>query len=160
MRVLQFLSEQQITFEPLMHPPAYTAQKRAKYLGVSGKQVAKNVLLVGPEGYVLAVLPATHQVDTDLLAEDLGGPVRLATDREIGEVFNDCEWGVVEPFGTLYGISTLLDDSLTPDSWIVFEAHTHAEAIRMLCADFERLEQPRRLKFARHVSAGQLLRCR
>ena len=160
MRVLQFLSEQQITFEPLMHPPAYTAQKRAKYLGVSGKQVAKNVLLVGPEGYLLAVLPATHQVDTDVFAQMLRGSVRLATDREVAEVFNDCEWGVVEPFGALYGLPTYLDESLAPDSWIVFEAHTHAEAIRMLCADFERLEQPRRLKFARGAAEQQLLRCR
>ncbi len=157
MRVLQFLSEQDITFEPMMHPPAYTAQRRAKYLGVSGKQVAKSVLLVGPEGYVLAVLPATHHVDTDLLAQTLRGPVRLATDREIGEVFNDCEWGVVEPFGMLYGLPTLLDESLTPDSWIVFEAHTHAEAIRMRCSDFERLEQPRRLKFARGSAESELL---
>ncbi|HLN32341.1 MAG TPA: YbaK/EbsC family protein [Gemmataceae bacterium] len=149
MRVLQFLSEQQISFEPLIHPPAFTAQKRAKYLRISGKLVAKTVLLAGPEGYVLAVLPATHHVDTEVLARVLGGPVRLADDREIGEVFNDCEWGVVEPFGTLYGLPTLLDDSLTADSWIVFEAHTHAEAIRMRCSDFERLEQPRRLRFAR-----------
>ncbi len=149
MRVLQFLSQQNISFEPLVHPPAFTAQKLAKYLRIPGKQVAKTVLLMGPAGYVLAVLPATHHVDEDVLARVLGGPVRLATELEIGEVFQDCEWGVVEPFGTLYGLTTLLDDSLQPDDWIVFEAHTHEEAIRMRCGDFERLERPRRLRFAR-----------
>jgi Ala-tRNA(Pro) deacylase len=149
MRVLQFLSGQRVSFEPLTHPPAFTAQKRAKYLKIPGKQVAKTVLLAGPEGYLLAVLPATHHVDTEILARWLGGPVRLAEDAEIGQVFSDCEWGVVEPFGTLYGLTTILDESLTPDSWIVFEAHTHAEAIRMRCSDFERLEHPRRLGFAR-----------
>jgi Ala-tRNA(Pro) deacylase len=149
MRVLQFLAEQQIVFEPLVYPPAFTAQKRAKHLGISGKQVAKTILLAGPEGYFLAVLPATHQVDTSVLAQALGGPVRLAADDEIGEVFRDCEWGVVAPFGTLYGLTTWLDESLAPESWIVFEANTHAEAIRMRCSDFERLEQPRRLRFAR-----------
>ena len=149
MRVMQFLSEQEVTFEPLVHPPAFTAQKRAKYLHVPGKQVAKTVLLAGPDGYVLAVLPATHQVDTQALARALGGPVRLATDREIGEVFPDCEWGVVPPFGTLYGLRTLLDESLAPDSWITFEANTHAEAVRLTCRDFERLERPRRLRFGK-----------
>jgi Ala-tRNA(Pro) deacylase len=138
MRVLQFLAEQRIAFEPLVHPPAYTAQKRAKYLRIPGRQVAKSVLLAGPEGFLLAVL-----------ARQLGGPVRLATDQEIGEVFRDCEWGVVAPFGALYGLPTLLEDSLTPDSWIVFEANTHAEAIRMRCRDFEGLEKPQRLRFAR-----------
>ena len=149
MRVLQFLSEQHIAYEPLMHPPAYTAQKRAKYLRVTGKQVAKTVLLVGPDGYLLAVLPATHHIDTTALSRKLGGPVRLATDEEIGDVFCDCEWGVVAPFGTLYGIQTILDDSLSSESWIVFEANTHAEAIRMRCQDFEELEKPERLSFAR-----------
>ena len=149
MRVLQFLSEQHIDFEPLVHPPAYTAQKRAKYLHLSGKQVAKTVLLVGPQGYLLAVLPATHHVDTALLSLKLGGPVRLASDEEIGGVFQDCEWGVVAPFGTLYGMPTILDKSLASDSWIVFEANTHAEAIRMRCRDFEDLEKPERLSFAR-----------
>jgi Ala-tRNA(Pro) deacylase len=148
-RVLQFLSTQRIQFEPLVHPPAYTAQKRAKYLRIPGKQVAKAVLLTGPDGHWLAVLPATHQVDTEALARQLGGPVRLATDAEIGRVFNDCEYGVVAPFGTLYGLPTLLDESLAPDSWIVFEANTHAEAIRMRCRDFELLEKPQRLRFAR-----------
>jgi Ala-tRNA(Pro) deacylase len=148
MRVLQFLAEQQINYEPIVHPPAYTAQKRAKYMGISGKQVAKALLMAGPDGYFLAVLSATCHVDTQALAAQLGGPVRLAADEEIGEVFEDCEWGVVAPFGRLYGVPTILDDALAPDSWIVFEAHTHAEAIRMRCADFEQLEQPRRLRFA------------
>jgi Ala-tRNA(Pro) deacylase len=149
MRVLQFLADQQILFEPLVHPPAYSAQKRAKYLHVPGKQVAKSVLLAGPEGFLLAVLTATHQVDTATLAEQLGGPVRLATMAEVGDLFRDCEWGVVAPFGALYGVPTILDESVTADSWIVFEANTHAEAIRMSCRDFERLEKPRRLRFAR-----------
>jgi Ala-tRNA(Pro) deacylase len=148
MRVLQFLAEQKITFEPLIHPPAYTAQKRAKYLRISGKQVAKTVLLAGPEGYLLAVLPATHHVDTGVLARELGGPVRLATEAEVGQVFRDCECGVVAPFGTLYGVPTILDESLPGDSWIIFEANTHAEAIRMRCRDFELLEKPLRLRFA------------
>ncbi len=149
MRVAQFLSEHQIAFETLVHPPAFSAQQRAKHLHLSGRQVAKTVLLVGPSGYFLAVLPATRHVDADALAQVLGGPVRLADDREIARVFRDCEWGVVEPFGTLYDLPTVLDESLAPDAWIVFEAHTHAEAIRMRCRDFERLERPRRLRFTR-----------
>jgi Ala-tRNA(Pro) deacylase len=149
MRVMQFLSEQHIAYEPLIYPPAYTAQKRAKHLHVPGKQVAKAVLLVGPDGYLLAIVPATHHVDTGLLSRKLAGPVRLATDEEIGQAFPDCEWGVVAPFGTLYGLPTILDDSLPSDSWIVFEANTHAEAVRLRVRDFEHLEKPQRLSFAR-----------
>ena len=157
MHIGDYLTEQHIDFERLPHPPAFTAQKRAKYLRLPGHQVAKAVLLTGPTGYLLAVLPATHQIDTRSLAEHLGGSVRLANDREITEVFTDCEWGVVPAFGTRYGIVTLLDDSITPATWIVMETHTRFEAIGLLCRDFERLEKPRRLAFARRASSGSRL---
>jgi Ala-tRNA(Pro) deacylase len=149
MRVPLFLAEHQVVFETIVHPPAFTAQKRAKFLHLPGKLVAKSVLLHGPEGYFLAVLPATHRVDTDALAAALGGPVRLASGAEVAEVFRDCEWGVVPPFGTLYGLSTVLDEAIEPDAAIVFEGHTHGEALRIRCRDFDRLERPRRLRFAR-----------
>ncbi len=149
MRVPDYLAEQQVRFETLLHPPAFTASQRAKVLHIPGRQVAKCVLLAAGQGFLLAVLPATHQIDTDVLARELGGPVRLADDREAAQLFRDCEWGVVPPFGTLYGLPTLLDDSLRPDELIVFEGNTHVEAVRVRCGDFERLERPRRLLFAR-----------
>ena len=148
MRVAQFLSEQHVPFETILHPPAFTAQKRAKFLGVPGEQVAKSVLLVGPRGYFLAILPATLHIDTAALAQHFDGPVRLADDEEIADVFCDCEWGVVAPFGRLYGVQTVVDESLSVDALIVFEANTHAEAVRLLGRDFERLERPIRLRFA------------
>jgi Ala-tRNA(Pro) deacylase len=149
MRVPSYLAEQHVAFETIVHPPAFTAQKRAKILHLPGKQVAKAVLLAGPDGHLLAVLPATHHVDTEALGLAFGGPVRLARDREIAAVFRDCECGAVPPFGRLYGLATVIDETLPPDAVIVFEGHTHYEAIRMVCRDFERLERPRRLRFAR-----------
>jgi Ala-tRNA(Pro) deacylase len=148
MRVPDFLMEQHVPFETLLHPPAFTAQKRAKYLRIPGRQVAKSVLLVGPQGYFLAVLPATRQVDTRKLALELVGPVRLAEAHEVADVFRDCEWGVVPPFGGLYGLPTVLEEELSPESLIVLEGNTHAEAVRLRCRDFERVERPRRLRFA------------
>jgi Ala-tRNA(Pro) deacylase len=155
MRISDYLTAQRIEFERLPHPPAFSAQKRAKYLRLPGRQVAKSVLLAGPSGYLLAVLPATHHVDTKALTEHLGGTVRLANGREIADVFRDCEWGVVSPFGTRYGLSTLLDDSIPSDAPLVLETHTQFESIRLLCRDFERLEQPRRLPFASSSRNGR-----
>ena len=149
MRVAEYLAEHQVAFETLLHPLAGTAQRRAKYLHVSGKQVAKSVLLAGPQGYLLAVVPATHQVDTERLALDLGGAVRLADAREIRAMFPDCEWGVVPPFGQLYGLPTILDEALASDTLLVFEGSRQMEAVRLHASDFERLERPRRLRFAR-----------
>jgi Ala-tRNA(Pro) deacylase len=155
MHIGDYLTEQRIDFERLPHAPAFSAQKRAKYLRLPGHQVAKSVLLSGPSGYLLAVLPATHQIDTRALAEHLGGPVRVAKDRELTEVFRDCDWGVVSPFGKRYGLDTLLDDAIAADAPIVLETHSQFEAVRLLCRDYERLEKPRRLSFARRVPSRQ-----
>jgi Ala-tRNA(Pro) deacylase len=149
MRIADFLAEHHADYEALPHPPAFTAQQRAKSLHVPGSLVAKAVLLQAPSGYIIAILAAPHEVDTDALAHPLGGNVRIATQREVVDVFPDCEWGVVPPFGSLYGVKTILEDSLAPETLMVLEMHTHFQAIRMRCRDYEQLEQPRRLSFAR-----------
>lgn len=156
MRVQVFLADQQIAFERLLHPPAYTANRLARFLRVPGREVVKSVLLRGRQGFFLAVLPATSRICTVTLSDHFQGVVRLATPKEVGEVFADCEWGVVSPFGSLYGLSSVLDSSLAAEDTIVFEAHSHAEAIRMRCRDYEQLEQPVRLPFATHPAAGAL----
>jgi Ala-tRNA(Pro) deacylase len=149
MRVAEFLAEQRIPFESVLHPPAYTAVNRAKFLHVPGAHVAKCVLLAGPAGLFLAVLPATRQIDMEALARHLGGSVRLAEEHEVSRVFGDCEWGVASPFGSHYGIPTVLEESVPANAQIVVEGNSHAEAIRICGGDFERLEKPRRLRFAR-----------
>lgn len=148
MQLPQYLAEQQVSFETLVHPPAYTSPKRAKYLHLSGRHVAKSILLVGPKGYLLAVLPSTRHIKMDSLEQAEGGPLRLASGREIATVFRDCEWGVVPPFGTPYGVRVYLDNTVSAEDWLVFEGTSHVEAFRMRCKDFERLEQPKRLEFA------------
>ena len=150
MRVDQFLSDQHIAFETVVHAPAYTAQRRAHYVHVPGRQVAKSVLLAGPTGYVLAVLAATHQIDLRAVRKALGYPLRLANHLEIADLFRDCEWGALTPFGALYGLVTIVDVSLDPDAHITFEAQMHAITISMHYRDFERLEQPRRFHFGYH----------
>jgi Ala-tRNA(Pro) deacylase len=160
MRVPSFLADQRVHFETLVHPPAFTASRRARCLHVPGKQLAKCVLLVGSTRSagtevlpgrqdLLAIVPATHHVDLEKVAINLDCQVRLATSDEIPEVFRDCEWGGLVPFGSLYGLQTLLDISFDPEVLLVFEAHQHAVAIRMPCRDFERLEKPRRFAFAK-----------
>jgi Ala-tRNA(Pro) deacylase len=149
MSLVDYLDQQQVAYQTLLHPPAFTAQRRAKYLHVSGNRLARAVLLSGPEGFFLAVLPATHRVDLPRLSRYWGGPIRLARPDEAARVFRDCEWGVVSAFGNRYGLATLIDASLHPDTWIVLEGGTHVEAVLLHCSDFERLSGSFRLDFTR-----------
>jgi Ala-tRNA(Pro) deacylase len=67
----------------------------------------------------------------------------------VAQQFRDCECGVVPPFGNLYGLPTYLDVTVTPDTFIVAETHTHVESVRLRCGDFERLSGSQRLPLAR-----------
>ena len=93
MRVPDYLLDQHVTFQTVYHPPAFTSQKRARFLHISGRQVVKCVLLASGKGFILAVLRAVDHVDLAALAKTLGMNVRLASDDELAEQFGDCEPG-------------------------------------------------------------------
>jgi Ala-tRNA(Pro) deacylase len=149
MKLDELLTSRHIAFQRLPHRRAYTANRMAEALHVKGREVAKTVLVRAGTGHVLAVLPATHHVDLDQLGEDLGGErVELASEEEMDRLFPDCERGVLPPFGSLYQVPTIMDDSLAEDETIVFEVRDHEQAIRMSLHDYESIEHPRRGHFA------------
>jgi Ala-tRNA(Pro) deacylase len=152
MKIDEVLSSRQIPFERLHHRPAYAANRVAQVLHVPGKEMAKSVLLRAANEYILAVLPATHRVDREQLRQKLGeGPLEFASENDMDRLFPDCEPGAIPPFGSLYQMRTLVDESLTEDRRIVFEAQNHEEAISMAYQDYESLEHPVKARFARHV---------
>ena len=145
MNVPDFLTDRKIPFELIPHRNTYDAQRMAATIHVSGREVAKTVLLRAADGdsFVVAVLPANTSVDFDLASRLFGGSkLELATEAEISAHCPDCELGVLPPFGSQYGMTTIVDKSLTEDDEIVFEGNTHHEAIRMKFGDLRRVEEP------------------
>jgi Ala-tRNA(Pro) deacylase len=63
-------------------------------------------------------------------------------------LFPDCEPGAMPPFGSLYHLPTVVDESLAKDDVIVFEGQDHEQAIRMTYRDYATLEHPRLGRFA------------
>lgn len=152
MKLNDYLKTRNIPFDVIEHQPAYTASRMAQTMHVKGKDVAKTVVLRTDQGYVLAVVPATHNVDLTELRQLLGTEsIGMATEEEMDKLFPDCERGSIPPFGSLYKMPTVVDETLTADEQIVFEGNNHNEAIRMRFADFEQLENPRKASFAYHI---------
>jgi Ala-tRNA(Pro) deacylase len=149
--VQQFLDARGVPFELLPHEPTFSAQRMAQAVHVRGDNVAKAVLLKADGQYVLAVLPATHQIHLEMAREALAAHlVELASEQELSDLFNDCEVGSTPPFGSQYGIETLVDASLAEDDEIVFEGNAHRQSFRMKYRDFEDLENPQVAVFAYH----------
>ena len=145
MNIQNFLERQNIPFEVLPHRETYDSQRMAHAVHQSGHHVAKTVLLRirEPREYVVAVLPATHNIDFKKAREAFETErVDLASEIEISEHCPDCEFGALPPFGSQYEMRTVVDESLIDEDEIVFEGRSHSEAIRMKYADFSRLEKP------------------
>jgi Ala-tRNA(Pro) deacylase len=52
------------------------------------------------------------------------------------------------PFGNIYGMEVYVAESLVEEEEIAFNACSHTELIKMKFSDFERLVQPKRIKFS------------
>jgi Ala-tRNA(Pro) deacylase len=81
----------------------------------------------------------------------------LATKAEIASCCPDCECGVLPPFGTPYGLETVIDPAVEVHEHIVFEGNTRQEAIRMRYRDFYDLEHPLVVEFAVPADSRQVL---
>ncbi|HRX79360.1 MAG TPA: YbaK/EbsC family protein [Pirellulaceae bacterium] len=151
MNVQELLTEKHVSYETILHRNTYDAQRLAQELHIPGREVAKTVLLRADHAYayIVAVLPATKTIDFDKVSEALGGSkIELATELEIKEHCPDFEMGTLPPFGSQYGMRTLVEESLTHDEEIVFEGSSHHEAIRIRYEDFHRVEEPLVARFA------------
>ena len=148
-RCLDFLDQNHVCYAHTKHCPAFTALEVAFAEHLSPHKMAKTVLYTGAQGYGLAVLPADCLIDLEILGtfvNDLS--VRLASERELGELFPEAELGAVPPFGNLFHLPVLVDTSVAEQEFIAFNAGTHRDVIHMHYGDFARMVNPAVGKFA------------
>ncbi|MEJ2240364.1 MAG: YbaK/EbsC family protein, partial [Gemmatimonadales bacterium] len=140
----EFLDSKNIKYITISHSPAYTAQAIAASAHVSGKELAKTVMVKLDGKMAMAVLPASYQVDFDLITEAVGAKkVDLASEAEFKDLFPECEVGAMPPFGNLYDMDVFVAARLAEDDEIAFNAGSHTELIKMSFKDFERVVKPK-----------------
>ena len=96
----------------------------------------------------MTVLPADSRLDLEKLEKLTGKPAAIESEAEFKGLFSDCAPGAMPPFGDLYGVPTYVDKSLTKEDYIVFEAGTHTDAIKLSYRDYERTAKPHIQEFA------------
>ena len=150
--VQEFLRRGNVAYSIFQHAPAFTAQEEAAVTHVPGRNWAKAVVCFADGEPVMGVIPADREVDLDRLAElARAHEIRLADESELRWLYPDCELGAMPPFGPLYKQAVYVDDALSRDDEIVFNAGTHTDAICMRYADFAALARPTVGRFAERV---------
>ena len=138
-----FLNEYGVKYVSIQHSPAYTAAEVAESAHIPGLELAKTVMVWINDQMAMAVVPASHRVDFEALAQAASAvEVQLASEEDFKELFPTCDTGAMPPFGNLYGMRVFVERALTEDYEIAFTAGSHAEVIRLSYADYERLVEP------------------
>lgn len=148
-KLKDFLDTQKIKYETIVHSEAYTAQEIAASAHISGKELAKTVIVKIDGKMAMAVLPASYRVNLELLKQVVGAKiVELAGEQEFKDRFPECDIGAMPPFGNLYGMDVYVAEKLKEDEEIAFSAGSHSELLKLSYADFERLVKPKVAKFS------------
>lgn len=137
--VTEYLNQAGVHYSVVRHPYTETSMRAAEAAHVTGEDLAKAVLLKDAGGYVLAVLPATHNVRIGELRRQLDRDIDTAPEEDLGVVFPDCTPGAVPALGPAYQLDTIADESLRGHDEIYFEAGDHEELIRLPGSEFESL---------------------
>jgi len=134
-----YLAAKNIAYDVLAHEPTEDSLHTARACHIPGDYLAKAVLLRDEQGYVLAVLPASHHIRLADLKRQFGDDVELASEREIAELFADCTRGAVPAIGECYGLDLVVDDDIDAQPEIYFEGGDHATLVHMSHAEFATL---------------------
>lgn len=153
-KLKDFLDSEGVKYVAITHSPAFTAQEVAASAHIPGKDMAKTVMVKLDGQMAMAVLPASQSVDFEKLADVAGADsADLAAEEDFRDLFGECEVGAMPPFGNLYDMDVYVEESLTEDEEIAFNAGSHKELVRLAYADFARLVQPTVGVFARQGGA-------
>ena len=139
----RYLRDMGVPYQTQHHPLAYTAREVAVSEQLPPRLMAKVVIAVVGETPMMLVLPADERIHLGAVAyvTDTRSP-RLAHEDELARWFPDCAVGAMPPFGNLYEMPVYVDDALTKDETIYFQAGTHADTMSLKYADYERLVKP------------------
>jgi Ala-tRNA(Pro) deacylase len=148
----EYLDQVSAKYEITEHRPTFTAQRMAQAEHVHGMNVAKPVVVSAEGKNYMCVLPACCRIDFEALGNVLGvETVELVDELTLSKLFVDCEIGAEPPFGSLYGLQTIMDDRLELDDYIIFQGGSHRKSIKMDMAEYKRIEKPTVASFSYHI---------
>jgi len=150
MDLRSYLDQSGVKYQWLHHDMAYTAQELAQREHTSGRKVIKPVLVEADGKHLLCALPAAYQVDLERVRQQVNASeAKLADEQTMQQVFKDCDIGAEPPIGGMFGLPTLLDESIEAQDEVTFQAGTHQDAVRMSVDDYMRVAHPQVASFRR-----------
>src|SRR5258708_33782032 len=104
-KLKEFLDRERVKYVSIVHSTAYTAQEVAASAHITGKELAKTVIVELDGKMAMAVLPANRKIVLQDLREVTAcDEVKFASEDGFKKMFPDCEPGAIPPCGNFYGM--------------------------------------------------------
>src|SRR3974390_534613 len=104
-KLKEFLDNEKIKYISIVHSPAYTAQEVAASAHLTGRELAKTIIVELDGQMAIAAPPTNPKLLLPDLREIRGSDhVKVASEGEFRQRFPECEPGAMPPFGNLYGM--------------------------------------------------------
>lgn len=140
MTLPDFLDLQGVPYRLSHHRTTFTSQDLAQVEHVPGRKVIKPVVVNADGKFVLCALPASRKIDITELRNELdASDVELVREDLLSKLFPGCELGAEPPIGNMFGLATMMDESLVGTDEVTFQAGTHSDAVTMRLADYRRV---------------------
>lgn len=135
----QYLERESVPYQLIEHASAATMREAARCAGLPESCVVKAVLLEDDDGFMLAAVPASCDVELAKLSKAVKRPVSLASESDIMTLFTDCVRGALPPLGSAYGVEVVIDRRLDEMDDLYFEGGDHRTLVHVKGEDFRRL---------------------
>jgi Ala-tRNA(Pro) deacylase len=156
-RLINLLDQNKIHYTVISHSDTYTSAATGAVTHIPGRAIAKTVMVRVNGEPAMSVIPGSRHLDLNSLKKELGTKeVQLMSELEFASAFPDCDIGAMPPLGVLYKLPVYVDERLSREGEIVFNAGSHHELVRLAYKEFEQLQHPKVLRIASVTTAERL----
>ena len=143
-KLLDLFQKELVEYKLFDHEPVYTSEQASKVRNVELKSGVKAMVVKTRESkYLLVDLAADRKIDFAKLEKIVpeSKHLRFATRDEVINATR-CEPGSVHPFGRLFGLDTLLDNSVLENDRVNFNIGMLTKSVQISTRDLVRVLRP------------------
>ena len=145
----KFLTENKIKYELHEHKKVFTAHDEAQTQHIKTKEIANVVLVRSDKSFALVIVPAQKYVEFKKVKKALKAKkVSMAKESDITKILKT-KVGLIHPFGNLYELPVLLDNSLAKQKKLHASAGSYTESIELKVSDFIKSAMPIKGSFSK-----------
>ncbi|MFC1653334.1 aminoacyl-tRNA deacylase [Patescibacteria group bacterium] len=147
--LVTYLSKRKIKYKEFEHKPVKTSEEAARERGTDLKQGAKALVMYADKNPVMLVVSAATKVDFKLFKKAFSvKDLRMATPEEALKL-TGIKIGAIHPIGVLFNLPTYIDEKLSENGSVIFNAGEHTKSFEIKYKDLVLATQPNTESFTK-----------